>query len=63
MQTFAEGNTQIRLLGAWPQDWDVRFKLHAPMNTTVEGCVVGGVWKGLDVVPGERRGDVVYGSD
>lgn len=63
LQTFADGNKQIRLLGAWPEEWDVRFKLHAPFNTTVEGSVVGGVWKELEVAPGDRMGDVVYGSD
>ena len=33
----SDGDT-IRLLPAWPKDWDVQFKLHAPRNTTVE-CV------------------------
>ena len=27
----------ILLLPAWPADWDVDFKLHAPYNTVVEG--------------------------
>ena len=33
---------QIVLLPAWPKDWDVDFKLHAPMETVVEGSVCHG---------------------
>ena len=32
---------RILLLPAWPKDWDVSFKLHAPRQTTVE-CVYRG---------------------
>lgn len=64
LQTYARNNTQIRLLGAWPvDDWSVRFKLHALMDTTVEGEVTAG--KGvtrLMVTPESRGGDVVYGQ-
>src|SRR5690606_23580707 len=35
MQTVDD---KIYVLPAWPTDWDVDFKLHAPDNTTVE-CV------------------------
>ncbi len=27
---------KIILFPAWPKDWDVDFKLHAPYNTTIE---------------------------
>jgi len=27
---------EIRILPAWPSDWDVDYKLRAPENTTVE---------------------------
>ncbi|MBI4024542.1 MAG: hypothetical protein HY360_06145 [Verrucomicrobia bacterium] len=30
----ADGD-QIRLLPAWPADWNVDFKLHAPNKTTI----------------------------
>lgn len=63
LQTFARNNTQIRLLGAWPADWSARFKLYAPMNTTVEAEVSAG--KGvtsLTVRPESRERDVVYGQ-
>lgn len=37
MQTVGD---KIYLLPAWPKEWNVSFKLHAPGNTVVE-CV----WK------------------
>ena len=33
---------QVVLLPAWPKDWNVDFKLHAPMETVIEGSVCGG---------------------
>jgi len=51
------------LLGAWPQTWDVRFKLYAPHNTTVEGTVVEGKVEKLAVLPESRKKDVVIGQD
>lgn len=57
-----EGN-EIRLLPAWPKDWDAKFKLHAPGNTTLEGVVIGGKVTGLTVTPESRRGDVVLVSE
>ncbi len=55
MQT--EGK-QIILFPAWPKDWDVQFKLHAPANTTVEGVLRAGKLEHLTVTPAERREDV-----
>ncbi len=51
--------TSIHLLPAWPPDWDVHFKLHAPGRTTVECVVRGGKVTQLTVVPESRRKDVV----
>jgi hypothetical protein len=51
---------QLRLLPAWPRDWDVTFKLHAPYNTTVEGRFANGRLEALTVTPTERARDVVY---
>ncbi|QDK81053.1 hypothetical protein EXU85_21535 [Spirosoma sp. KCTC 42546] len=56
MQT--DGKT-IRLLPAWPKDWNVTFKLHAPYNTIVEGRVVNGKVEKLTVTPQERAKDVI----
>lgn len=51
--------TKILLLPAWPKDWDVEFKLHAPMNTTVQATVRDGKITHLTVDPPERKQDVV----
>lgn len=50
---------KILLLPAWPKQWSVRFKLHAPQSTTVEVEYVNGKITKLDVQPPERRADVV----
>ena len=48
----------IRLFPAWPKNWDVSFKLHAPFNTTVEGIYRNGKVESLTVSPQERKDDV-----
>jgi hypothetical protein len=50
---------KILLFGAWPKEWDVDFKLHAPMKTTVEGVYRDGKLQQLKVVPRSRTKDVV----
>ncbi len=50
---------EIRLKPAWPADWDVDFKLHAPFRTVVEGRIRGGRIAALAVNPRTRAGDVV----
>jgi hypothetical protein len=50
---------KICLFPAWPKDWDVHFKLHAPYNTTVEGVLKDGKVASLKVLPVERMKDVV----
>lgn len=54
----ANGN-EIVLFPAWPRDWDVRFKLHAPYNTTVECELINGEITGMTVMPPERVRDIV----
>ena len=49
---------KIYLLPAWPEDWDVDFKLHAPYKTTVEGTVKDGEIVKLKVTPESRSKDV-----
>jgi alpha-L-fucosidase 2 len=58
----AEDRT-IRLLPAWPPDWDADFKLHAPYNTVIEGRIRGGKIVELDVSPRSRRADIVRAKD
>jgi hypothetical protein len=50
--------TKILLLPAWPSDWDVDFKLHAPRQTTVECVVKQGKIVTLKITPESRRKDV-----
>ncbi len=50
---------KILLLPAWPKDWDVDFKLHAPQQTTVEANVKDGKIVSVKVTPESRRKDVV----
>ncbi|MEI6820261.1 MAG: hypothetical protein WCL19_11760, partial [Verrucomicrobiota bacterium] len=57
-----DGET-IRLVPAWPKDWNARFKLHAPKNTTVEGRVENGKVTDLKVTPETRRKDVIVGVE
>jgi hypothetical protein len=57
-----DGDT-IRLVPAWPKDWNANFKLHAPKNTTVEGRVENGKLTDLKVTPESRRKDVVIGAE
>lgn len=52
-----QGN--IRLLPAWPTDWAVDFKLHAPYQTVVEATYEAGAIKSLDVTPHQRLNDVI----
>jgi hypothetical protein len=56
MQTSGD---EIRLFPAWPKEWDVNFKLHAPMNTVVEGVLKNGEVLELKVTPENRVNDVI----
>ncbi len=42
---------KIFLLPAWPKDWDVKFKLHAPKQTVIEGVVSNGALVSYTVTP------------
>eukprot|EP01052_Picozoa_sp_SAG31_P029883 SAG31_NODE_3012_length_4788_cov_2.735125_2_plen_87_part_00 len=49
----------VLLFPAWPvEQWNVRFKLHAPLNTTIEASCQGGELEYLRVTPRERAADV-----
>ncbi len=56
-----EQGGRILLLPAWPKEWDVDFKLHAPGNTVVHGAVRAGKVE-YEVTPTSRRKDVVLGE-
>lgn len=51
---------KIYLLPAWPKDWNVSFKLHAPDNTVVECEYKNGKIQKLEVFPISRKRDIVY---
>lgn len=50
---------QILLFPAWPPEWDVDFKLHAPKNTLVSATLQGGKIVSLEVSPSSRVKDIV----
>ena len=56
MQCFGD---KITLFPAWPKEWNVEFKLHAPNNTTVECCLKNGEITNLKVSPESRSKDVI----
>lgn len=49
----------IILLPAWPMEWDVHFRLHAPFNTIIECKVKNGKIDVLNVTPENRRKDLI----
>jgi hypothetical protein len=49
---------KIYLLPAWPKEWDVSFKLHAPYSTTVECVYKNGKIELLNVTPESRKKNV-----
>jgi len=50
---------KLHLFPAWPAEWDVDFKLHAPGKTLVEASLKGGRIVSLKVTPGSREKDIV----
>jgi len=50
---------KLHLFPAWPAEWDVDFKLHAPGQTIIEGVLKGGKLEKLKVTPGSRAKDIV----
>lgn len=50
---------KVRLLPAWPKQWNVEFKLHVPGNTTLEGVCLDGKLVTLSGTPRKRAKDVI----
>ena len=48
----------IYLLPAWPKKWEVKFKLHAPGNTILEGYVKNGVLENITTYPKIREKNI-----
>jgi hypothetical protein len=54
-----DADQTIMLFPGWPVDlWDVSFKLHGPLNTTIEATCTAGKLSKLVVVPESRRSAV-----
>ena len=51
---------KLFLLPAWPREWNVSFKLHAPGRTTVECVYANGKLQTLRVTPESRTNDLIY---
>lgn len=49
---------ELLLFPAWPHEWDVHFKLHAPGQTTVEAQLKDGKVVQLHVTPESRKKDI-----
>ena len=52
-------DAKLRLLPAWPEEWDVVFKLHALGQAVVEGIFEGGQLTSVSVKPKTRNVDLV----
>lgn len=50
---------KLYLFPAWPKEWDVHVKLHAPQQTIIEAVLKNGKVESLKVSPESRRKDVV----
>jgi alpha-L-fucosidase 2 len=50
---------EIYLLPAWPKDWDVDFKLHAPLNTTIKATLKNEELRQIKVIPTKRETDII----
>jgi autotransporter-associated beta strand protein len=50
---------KIYLFPAWPEEWDLNFKVHAAQNTVLEGVYQNGILQSLTVTPPSRAADVV----
>ena len=59
MMILQSDGQELRILPTWPQEWDVQFRLHAPMGTTVEGEFTGGKLKFIRIDPPARAKDIV----
>ncbi len=58
MVVQSQGN-KIYLLPAWPEDWDLNFKVYAAQNTVLEGVYSNGVLRSLTVTPSSRAADMI----
>ena len=59
MSTVDDAKGSVLLFPTWPSAmWNVRFKMHAPRNTTIEASCQDGKLEYLVVTPPERKADI-----
>ena len=58
-----EGAGKIRLLPAWPAQWNLDFKLHLEHGAIVTGTVKDGKLMAWDIEPKSRKADVTVGGE
>ena len=47
-------NDKVILFPAWPEEWDVKFKVNAPGNTTIEGLFENGKMVRMKTIPEDK---------
>ncbi|GAB3026643.1 DUF5703 domain-containing protein [Niabella terrae] len=52
-------DNRLYLFPAWPDSWDVHFRLHAPGNTIVEARLRSGKIQVLQISPKSRQKDII----
>ena len=52
-------NDKVHLFPAWPKEWDVKFKVNAPGNTTIEGVYENGKVVRIMAAP-ENKIEIIY---
>jgi hypothetical protein len=62
LMAFQVEGDRITVLPAWPREWDVSFRFHAPGGTTVDVEYLGGKITRLEVEPKVRMKDVAVRS-
>ncbi|MEX2567573.1 MAG: DUF5703 domain-containing protein [Cyclobacteriaceae bacterium] len=50
---------KLHMFPAWPKDWDVEFKLHAPKKTIISGNLINGELMDLKITPERRNEDLI----
>ena len=60
LQPADDADGSALLFAAWPCEWDVDFKLAAPMATTVEGVLRGGHLQSMKVNKLRKTGQLIY---
>ena len=64
MLLYSDARTgKIYLFGAWPEEWDADFVLHAEHGTVVEVACESGLLTKLKVTPSYREKDLIFVQD